>query len=230
MNINPEQTLRRSPLYRQHIEAGATFAERDNSAVVSYFSNPQQEQEQAVSLAIIDLSPLARTGFKGADTVSLLTANAFSIPDFPNQALINDKGLIVARLSQQEVFILDSVSESSGEIERLENLWGEDLSSNSFQLQRADSHAWFALTGKSAPEVLAKVCAVDMRLNKFENLEVAQTSVARSNAIVVRVDQTSFPCFYILSDLSGSEFLWGCMLDAMEEFEGKAVGMDVLTD
>ena len=77
--------------------------------------------------------------------------------------------------------------------------------------------------------MFSKVCAVDLRIDKFSQGAVAQTSLARVNAIIVRQDLGATPCFYILSDVSSAEFLWTSLLDAMLEFKGKVVGTAALT-
>jgi sarcosine oxidase subunit gamma len=45
---------------------------------------------------------------------------------------------------------------------------------------------------------------------------------------VIRNDLGSTPVFYVLSDISGVEFLWDCLLDAMQEYGGYAVGVSAL--
>ena len=106
--------------------------------------------------------------------------------------------------------------------------WSVEASQGVSLLPRADSHCWFALTGIHAAETFSKVCAVDLRSGKFAQGEVAQTSIARVNAIIVRNDLGPTPCFYILSDVSSAEFLWLSLLDAMLEFKGAAVGTAAL--
>ncbi len=76
--------------------------------------------------------------------------------------------------------------------------------------------------------MFSKICGVDLRAHKFANGEVAQTSVAKANSIVIRHDLGSTHCFYILTDVSTAEFLWDCLLDAMAEYRGKPVGVAAL--
>ena len=232
--VHPQALLRRSPLYRYHLEHQAEFVARSGSAVVdSYNGNLQREIERAESLAIIDLCGIPRIGFKGADTADWLRQQGVTMPTQPNSACQTEQGITVARLSQNEFLILDSVAEPGAkiaeaglEIAQLETDWSMNLAQRTYLLPRADSHAWLALTGAFASQVLSKICAVDMRLHKFAQHSVAQTSVARSNAIVVRADQGSTPCFFVLADLSTAEFLWHGLLDAMDEFQGKPIGLN----
>ena len=97
-----------------------------------------------------------------------------------------------------------------------------------YQMPRAETHCWLALTGASVPEMLAKVCAVDMRPHKFPNHRIAQTSIARTNGVITRHDLGQTPCFYVLADSASADFLWPCLLDAMAEFKGAPVGLKTL--
>ena len=65
--------LRRSQLYRRHIEMGAVFealsdGTAGNSAVVSHYRTSEEELTQAQHLGLADLSTLPRMGFKGLGT------------------------------------------------------------------------------------------------------------------------------------------------------------------
>jgi sarcosine oxidase subunit gamma len=73
--------------------------------------------------------------------------------------------------------------------------------------------------------MFSKICGVDLRTHKFAQGQIAQTSVAKINAVVVRHDLGTTPCFYIFSDIASTEFLWDCLLDAMEEHQGVAIGV-----
>lgn len=221
--------LRRSPLYRLHQANGAKFIRRSDAALVSHFDiDSKAELAQAKSLAIADLSGLSRIGFKGADTVEWLLSQNISLPAQPNQACTSDDGLCVARLSHTEFLLMDNLLVASEKIEQLRRAWSIDQVQRSYLLERADSHACFALLGEHVPSLMSKVCGVDMRLHRFAQHQLAQTSVARVDSIVIRCDLAKTPYFYVLADLSSAEFMWHGLLDAMQEFSGKAVGWSVL--
>ena len=48
------------------------------------------------------------------------------------------------------------------------------------------------------------------------------------NAIVIRADLGKAPAFHILADGASAEYLWHCILDAMEEFDGAPAGLAAL--
>ena len=222
--------LRRSPLYRYHQQLDARFVERSDGLLVSQYGNDLAREVQAAnSLAIADLTALQRIGFRGVDTEAWLESQGLCLPASPNAASLQQDGVITARLSHTESLLLDDLRKPAKVFQQLRNNWSMDIDKHTYLLERGDSHGCFALSGEHVPELLSKVCAVDMRLHKFPQYSVAQTSVARSNSIVVRVDFGPSPGFLILSDLSTTEFVWQGLLDAMLEFNGKAIGITALT-
>ncbi len=225
----PSDFLRRSPIYRRLESAGATFEERAGAAVAArYAASPEQEVRVARSMGLADLSPLPRIGFKGPDTPEWLSAQGAALPPAPNLASRQADAGLAARLSQDEHLILSDL-EGRGELcARLERAWSVDSAPRCFPVPRRDTHFWYLVSGVHAPAMLAKVCAVDLRTSKFEDGRVAQTSLARINVVVIRDDINGTLAFNILGDGSLADYLWPCLLDAMDEFRGAPVGLSAL--
>ena len=76
--------------------------------------------------------------------------------------------------------------------------------------------------------MFSKVCGVDLRPHKFGLGHIAQTAVAKTNAIVIRQDLGQTLSYFILCDISATEFMWDCLLDAMQEYAGSPVGIRAL--
>ncbi|HLO77247.1 MAG TPA: hypothetical protein VK196_12405 [Magnetospirillum sp.] len=178
-------------------------------------------ENTAAPVVLTDLSPFARTGFKGADTPDWLVRQGLAIPEIPNRAVTQADGSLLARLSAGEFLLLGRPGDQMGLVERLDGAWswGEGAGL-CFPLPRQDSHAWFHLRGAAVPEMLAKLCGVDLRRHVFADGAVAQTSVARLNAIVIRQGDD----FHLLADSASAEYLWDCVVDAMAEFGGSIAG------
>lgn len=165
------------------------------------------------AVVLTDLSPIARTGFKGADTPHWLAAQGLDIPDVPNRAVIQADGSLLARLSAGEFLLLGRPG--LGLVERLDAAWSWEAEAGlCFPLPRRDSHAWFHLRGPAVPAMMAKLCGVDLRRHVFADGAVAQTSVARLNGIVIRQGDD----FHLLADSASAEYLRACVVDAMAEF------------
>jgi sarcosine oxidase subunit gamma len=227
-NIEPAQLLRRSPLYRQQLCAGAQFLTLNNGAVPACYPELDDEPGRAAQLALVDLSVLPRTGFKGSDSMAWLGQHRVQLPPSANLAQLQGDGSLVARLSEHETLILCDLACESTTIDRLNSEWSPALPERIYSLPRNDSHCWLAMCGEYAAQTLAKVCAVDLRIDKFPRGAIAQTSLARINAITLRHDLGAIPCYYILADIAATEFLWDALMDAMQEFNGCPAGLNTL--
>ncbi len=235
--IAPVQGNRRSPLYRRHVDLQAKFEQVGDAVLVSHYAKPGIEVLLAANLGLVDLSTMPRTGFKGAGAPAWAANQRVKLPKLPNTAVTQKDGLVVAKLSHQELLIVSNIMGSATSIDRLnrkhlnrehsnkEHLSKQTLAPQTYSLPRADSHSWLAVTGNAAAEMFSKICGVDLRVHKFAHNQVAQTSVAKINGVILRHDLATTPCFYILSDITSTEFLWDSLLDAMEEYRGAAVGV-----
>ena len=235
--IAPAQGNRRSPLYRRHVDLQAKFEQVGDAVLVSHYVKPGIEVLLAANLGLVDLSTMPRTGFKGAGAPAWAASQRVKLPKLPNTAVTQKDGSVVAKLSHQELLIVSNIMGSATSIDRLnrehlnrehsnkEHLSKQTLAPQTYSLPRADSHSWLAVTGNAAAEMFSKICGVDLRVHKFSHNQVAQTSVAKINGVILRHDLATTPCFYILSDITSTEFLWDSLLDAMEEYRGAAVGV-----
>jgi len=229
VSVNPTDLSRRSFVYRKLAAAGARFGEVAGGAVALGFGDVAGEEIAAARrLALADLSVLPRLGFKGREALAWLDGQGLEIGSELNRAYIQDDGARVAVLAATEAVVLCDLSGDAGPIERLEAAWSMGEAGLCFPVLRRDGNYWFALTGDQAATAMAKLCGVDLRTDAFSNLAIAQTSVARSNAIVLRDDIGPTPVFHLLGDCAAAESQWDYLLDAMAEFEGRLVGWDAL--
>ena len=217
---------RRSFVHRRLVALGARFAEINGGLLPLQYGDAD-ETAAAARLGLAELSLLPRTGFKGAKVIPALEAQGVEL-SVPNQAVRQAGGGLVAVLAMTEVLILAPPSGDGARIRTLERCWSLDRADGCYLAPRQDSHFWFALTGEQASAALAKVCGVDLRLARFADLSVAQTSVAGSSCIVIRADLGALPAFHLLGDSASAAYLWDCLLDAMAEFNGQPVGLAVL--
>ncbi|MEE8536086.1 MAG: hypothetical protein V3S45_08545, partial [Kiloniellales bacterium] len=230
----PADFARRSFVTRKLIEAGAIFGELDGAAVALDFGAPQSEIAGAARMGLADLSPLPRTGFKGKGTVAWLAGQGIRVPDRSNRAEPQADGALAARLAPEELLVLGDVRGAGGGgagglPARLEAAWaGETVPpepARGFPVPRADSHAWFLVSGGQSAAMFAKICGIDLRPDRFAQGWVAQTSVARLSAIVIRADLGAVLAYHLLADSASAEYLWDCVQDAMTEFEGAVIGL-----
>jgi len=203
----------------------ARFEQFADTAVVAEYAGVGSETRQAENLALADLSTLPRIGLKGSGAFGWLEEQGMQVPKFPNQSVRQQDGGVIARLSIDEFLIFNSLIPGSTLAVRLQDRQEFKTARKLHVLPRRDSHGWLALTGTYASTTLAKLCGVDLRPHKFAELEVAQTLVAQVNTLILRLDLAETPCFFILCDVSVTEYLWDTMLDAIAEFQGAPVGI-----
>jgi sarcosine oxidase subunit gamma len=230
--VEPHAQLRRSFVYRKLRDLGARFETVNSGAVALDFGRSAAEAETAKLLGLADLSPLPRTGFKGTGAVEWLQAQGLEIGAESNRGYRQAGGEVALRLAPTEIFLIGSLAGGGALIERLNQAWswGSEKPRKliGYPMPRADSHAWFALSGRAAPEMFAKICGVDLRLDKFEPGRIAQTSIAKMSGIILRQDQGATPVFHLLADSASADYLWEALLDAMAEFGGAPVGVAAL--
>lgn len=224
MSLNIQGRAERSPIHALYGDAELTEI-GEQLFVARHHSGDEREQLQRC--ALIDLSNLPRAGWRGADSARYLQGRGYQLPDLPNQARVQDGGESLLRLSQTEYLLLGSLADGGARVGHEERAWRQDQQA-CYLLPRQDSHAWLALTGAHLPELLAKVCGADLRAEAFPVGAVAQTSVARLNAIVVNAGTAELPIFHLLCDRASAHYLWGALLDAMGEFGGQPAGVEAL--
>ncbi|MCH7637635.1 MAG: sarcosine oxidase [Proteobacteria bacterium] len=172
-------------------------------------------------IALVDLSTLARSGIKGSQLRKWIDSNNYAVGEDSNHAYEQRDGVLIARLSPGELLLLSSPASPS--ISALTSV--PDANYRCYPVRRHDSHYWFSLTGPRCPEMFAKLCAVDLSPDVFDNLSVAQTSVAKTSAIILRHDSKDMLCYYLLGDSSTMLYMWTCLVDAMKEFDGQVLNL-----
>lgn len=226
--VHPEERARRSFIHRRLAEHGAVFAEVAGAAVADHYGGVEGEVAAAAQLALADLSPLPRIGFKGRNALTWLISQGVRGLQADNAVDIQYDNARAVRLAPTEALVLSDIEAKSATCGRLIAAWSIESAPLCFLVPRADSHYWFAVTGSRGAAMFAKLCGVDLRPKNFPVGAVAQTSVARGNAIVIRRDLGGTLAYDILGDSASADYMWRCLLDAMAEFGGRPAGLAAL--
>lgn len=212
-----------SLLTKEHRRNDALWCKLGDNELVAGFGETSDERSRIfASLSIIDLSPLARFGLKGSDPTTWLTSGNYDVGTSSNRAYPQNDGNLVVRLSPGELLLLSNPATPLAEpaIDHAER-----STSKCYAVRRQDSHYWLAVSGNYAPSMIAKLCGVSVATDDFDLHAVAQTSVARTSAIIIRNDFNDIACFYLLGDISTVSYMWHCLGDAMAEFGGRQLGL-----
>jgi len=181
------------------------------------------DDSRVKSAGLIDLSLLPRVGYRGKGVESFLSSQGIAVPNKPNRAAISPEGELVLRLSLTEFWVVGSLKDLGSSVIGLPRQHTQ-TPANCYPLFCEDSHACFVLTGEHIANVMAKLCAVNLREDAFPVGHIAQTSVARTSCIVVRHQVEGVPCFMLLSDATAGEYMLGILLDALTEYQGGLCG------
>jgi sarcosine oxidase subunit gamma len=222
----PLDSLRRPPLRRLLEGLGAGWRPVDGSAVAERLSSEADPRE----LALVDLSALPRIGFKGRGTVEAMRRRGVALDPVANRAFRQGDGSLCLVLAPSEVILLSSLAGDGATYAAWERDFRLEDEERTYPMPRRDSHFWLALAGRRVPEMLAKVSGIDFRLSKFAALAIAQTSVAKMSAIVVRCDFGRVPLFYLLADSASAAYFAASLKDAAREFAGDFVGFERLEE
>jgi sarcosine oxidase, subunit gamma len=222
--IDPLSLLRRTPLRRVLEKAGATWSDAGASAVAASVAS----RAEIAKLAIADLSPLPRLGFKGRGTIEAMKKRGVTVEAEPNKAFRQPDGGLCLVLAPGEVILLSNLAGYGAAFETMHSTWRLEDEERTYPLLRNDSHAWLVMTGEKAPQLFAKICAVDLRPHKFSDLSIAQTSVAKMSAIVTRADIGGKLAYHVLADSAAAVYFLDCLLDAGLEFGGGLTGIDAI--
>lgn len=229
-----DQCERRSFVYRNLATLSATWEQNNGYALASIINDVDTELHCAHKLALCDLSHLQRIGFKGNGTNEWLAQQNVTVPPKINSANILENGCLTARLGSNDILIMDNLKAATNFPEKLQQQWHLDYAPGNtlcgYIMPRQDSHACFYLTGIHTAEMFSKLCAVDLRSHKFANYMIAQTSLARLGAIIIRQDIQNTLAFLILVENVTAEYCWECLQDAMQEFQGQTIGVSTLAN
>ena len=214
----------RTQIYRKFSETDYGFGDINGYKVPKSKKEQNKESENKNGLMLCDLTALKRVGYKGANIDSWCeTRYEISCPPI-NQASMTQQGSLIARLSNIEVLVLEDIDNNS------DATIVQESTSEIYALPRQDSHHCFMLIGQTCATMFSKLCAVDLRTHKFQNMHVAQTTLACVSAIIIRRDIKGNPGYLVMVDSSFAEYIWDCLLDAMLEFGGTIIGQDEISN
>ncbi|MDZ7786675.1 MAG: hypothetical protein U5K73_00580 [Halofilum sp. (in: g-proteobacteria)] len=172
-------------------------------------------------LGLVDLSPLPRA--IGARRRAQRRRKRWP-RDMRNASAATAAGDLVLRLSDRELLVMTAPG-SDGEAVRALDV--AIPGAGAWPVPRRDSHCAFTLRGDAAVD-RHKLCGVDLRPTAFPAAAIAQTSVARSAAVVCRPPDSDGRGYLLLADSASAIWFWDVLLDAMAEFDGGPLGLGEL--
>lgn len=227
--VRPGDFDRRMPTYRFHLALGAVFEQRADMAAVSHYGDENSEREALRGLAFADMNALARCGFKNQGAPEWLSARNVSLPEAPNKGARQSDGGLCLRLGQTDILVTADPFARGDRPAQLISEWAADPArAKGFDAHREEGFCWFLLLGNRTPELWSRVCSVDMRPNRFLDLDVAQTRAFEMGGVIARADLKGCPAYHMFFDIASSDFLLESVQTMMRGLDGRMVGLAAL--
>jgi len=216
------QILKQSPLKQIHASLKAEMFNRESWELVRRYGSGVNVESFQVGLA--DVGALGKLELHSPQAETLLEShfnqklsplgNSTSIGELAILKLRPDRFLILCPIGSEETLLAELRQSATAK-----NLYVP-------MVNQSSGYGIIRLTGNKASQVMSKLCAIDLRPNKTENLKVVQTSVAKIHATIARHDLGTNLSFDILVARYNAVYLWECLIDAGQEYNIQPFGWD----
>lgn len=208
--------IKRTPIQDIAGREGATYAEVDGWRVVDAFpGEPEAPVRDALRLGLADCSQRARVLVEGANAARVIERT------WDDQPLAVDRG---ARLPDGVVYCLRRdrylLSGPPGAGEALMATLASAVEQDDGLVTITDAthgRAELWLLGPAAPELLSRLCGLDLHPQTFPNLTARQTSVAKTTQLMIRCDRGAVPVYALIGARSLGAYLWQTIVEAAHD-------------
>ena len=168
-------------------------------------------RRSAADLKIIDCTPLAKVLVLASTEGEL--ARALRVPY--GRAARDAYETLVVGSGPGEWLLLAEPGTSAAVTQRVEEVKGERLVS---VFDATHARALVRITGARTPDLLAKVCAIDLADEVTPNGAAFRSSVAKLETDVVRDDSGGSRSYLLHCERSSGQYLFDALIDAGHEF------------
>ncbi len=219
--------MRLSPLHDRTRALGARFAEAVGWRIPDAYEGAEEEATRARGgIALADDSAKGRLLLQSDGMAQLLAQllDPAELPPGAGQRLAGaagNGGSWVYRLRPDILFFSTPPGAEADLATRLQALTGAGLTAVT---DVTDGRAEIRVVGPSSPVLLSKVCGLDFSDEAFSDGEAAQTSVAKTNMLVLRRDLGSLPAYSLIGRRSLGDYVWQVLAEAGTEWEARPIG------
>ena len=169
-------------------------------------------RRSAAELKIIDCTPLAKTLVLASTDGEL--ARTLGVPF--GHAARDAHGTLVVGSGPGEWLLLSTPGTGAAITERVEQIKDDGLVS---VFDATHGRALVRITGARAPDLLAKVCAIDFSEAATPNGAAFRSSVAKLVTDVVRDDRDGERSYLLHCERSSGQYLFDALIDAGDEYD-----------
>jgi heterotetrameric sarcosine oxidase gamma subunit len=168
-------------------------------------------RRSGADLRIMDCTPLAKVLVRASTSGEV--ASTLGVPF--GRAARDEYGTLVVGSGPGEWLLLAPPGASAAVAGRVEEVRDEDLIS---VFDATHGRALMRVTGARAPEVLAKVCGVDLSEEVTPDGAAFRSSVAKLVTDVVRDDRDGERSYLLHCERSSGQYLFDALMDAGDEY------------
>jgi sarcosine oxidase, subunit gamma len=223
MKIDPAKPLRTSPLHDALVKLTSQSTVINDMQVALNIGAPTDEREKLKTIALGDLSHLARCGLKGPGARAWLTSIGIDTPPDINQWLPLGKCGLIARLATSEFLIEDGSGQEYSDRVRKELRRGIV---GVTPVLRQDAE--IALCGPRVNELLLQTCSFNFSALDLALRPIVMTSMIGVSALVIPSTWSVSPFYRIWCDGTYAAYLWEHLEEIAEELGGGPVGLAAL--
>jgi sarcosine oxidase subunit gamma len=150
------------------------------------------------AVVLSDLTDRPRFGLKGGGSAAWLAAQGVKLPAV--NRIGDHRGIRVLRLGNEDILLLAEGAEAT--LAEIKNGWQAAPAPKGYSSWREEGWAWMRLSGPRLAETMSRLCALDLRPQKFADDDIAQTRVGHIEAVTFR----SPTGFDILFDITASAY------------------------
>jgi len=169
-------------------------------------------RRSTAELKITDCTPLAKILVLASTDGEL--AHALGVPF--GRAARDAHGTLIVGSGPGEWLLLSTPGTGAAVTERVEQIQDEGLVS---VLDATHGRALVRITGTRAPDLLAKVCAIDLAEEVTPNGAAFRSSVAKLVTDVVRDDLDGERSYLLHCERSSGQYLFDALIDAGDEYD-----------
>ena len=162
-------------------------------------------------LRLADLTPLAKVGIRSAAQGGLADALGVAF----GRARRDSHGSLVIGSAPGEWLLLDAPGCAPALLERIAGLAGDSFTS---AIDLTHARALVRLTGDAAPEMLSKLCAIDLGDSTTPDGSALRTAVADLVTDLIRDDDEGQRSYWLHCEWSSGQYLFDVLRDAGAEF------------
>jgi len=150
------------------------------------------------AVMLTDLTGSLRFGLKGGGSAGWLASRGVPLPAV--NRIESWRGARVLRLGNDDILLL--AEDADNALAELAGNWHGAIEPKGYSSWREEGWAWLRLSGPLAPSAMERLCALDLRADRFSTEDIAQTRVGHIEAVTFR----SLAGFDVLFDVTASAY------------------------